>query len=89
MIVAFKQGEEMKLGWSLCNLSKKDKFNQYDGIRRAIERAVPLPVIELEAALQEREELICKDGDKPIPHTCLPHIQRMIRRVKKMTRKAD
>src|SRR5690606_28162846 len=39
VIVAFKQGKDIKIGWSMCNLSKKDKFNQYDGIRRAIERA--------------------------------------------------
>jgi hypothetical protein len=37
VVVGFKDLDGIKVGWSLCN--KKDKFNKYEGIRLAIEKA--------------------------------------------------
>jgi len=92
--VAFKSGGDIKIGWSLCNLSKNDRFNEHDGIRRAIDRAEPLPLIRNQlsatrAALDSGCEYI---GPKVelIPHTCVYYVERIIERaVKKFTVRAN
>lgn len=70
VIVAFKQGDDIKIGWSLCNLSKKshDKFDQYDGIRRAIERAEPMALVRQ------------KCDARMVPHTCFHGLKRVMDR---------
>jgi len=68
VIVGFKQGEDIKVGWSLCNLKKNDKFDQCDGIRRAIERAEPVTLVKQK----------CDAG--MVPHTCSSSLRRVIER---------
>ena len=82
VIVAFKQGKDIKIGWSMCNLSKKDKFNQYDGIRRAIERAEPIPLVQQKCNLTEKAKDKGYTGPQNglLPHTCVPHLRRAIER---------
>lgn len=82
VIVAFKQGKDIKIGWSMCNLSKKDKFNQYDGIRRAIERAEPIPLVQQKCNLTEKakEKGYTGPDNGMVPHTCVPHLRRAIER---------
>lgn len=81
VIVGFKQGKDIKIGWSLCN--KKDRFDQYDGIRRAIERAEPIPLVQQKCTLTETAK---SSGDYTgpdngmVPHTCVPHLRRAIER---------
>ena len=73
VVVAFKSGEDILIGWSLCNISRNDKFNQYDGIRRAIDRAEP-------AALLQNQMMV---DIVRIPHTCVPFISKMMERARK------
>jgi hypothetical protein len=82
VIVGFKQGKDIKIGWSMCN--KKDKFNQFDGIRRAIERAEPIPLVQQKCTLTETAKSSSDDYTGPdngmVPHTCVPHLRRAIER---------
>lgn len=89
VIVAFKEGEEIRIGWSLCN--HKDKFNQYDGIRRAIERSMSLSdmMFQMSATTRVLNE---KKGEKKatytgpqngtLPHSCVKQMARVIERAK-------
>jgi len=96
VVVAFKGDKDIKIGWSLCNLSKGDKFNQWDGIRRAIERAEPDVLISKRIELTEQviafpakdREYVSPQKDthgKPVlvPHTCLSALRRAVERAKK------
>jgi hypothetical protein len=96
VVVAFKGDKDIKIGWSLCNLSKGDKFNQWDGIRRAIERAEPDVLISKRIELTEQviafpakdREYVSPQKDthgKPVlvPHTCLSALRRAVERAQK------
>jgi hypothetical protein len=76
---------DIKIGWSLCK--PIDKFDKYDGIRRAIERAEPLPLVSKRVAATKFVLLNKKDYVGPkngfIPHTCLKYVERIIERAQK------
>ena len=96
VVVAFKGDKDIKIGWSLCNLSKGDKFNQWDGIRRAIERAEPDVLISKRIELTEQviafpakdREYVSPQKDTHgkqvlVPHTCLSALRRAVERAQK------
>jgi len=88
VVVAFKGDKNIKIGWSLCNLSKGDKFNQWDGIRRAIERAEPDVLISSKIDFTEQtinsRSLATRDRKQVLlPHTCLATLRRVVKRAAK------
>lgn len=89
VIVGFKQGKDIKIGWSMCN--KKDRFNQFDGIRRAIERAEPIPLVHQKCTLTETSKSAGEytgPENGMVPHTCVPHLRRAIERAVAIERAA-
>ena len=90
VIVGFKHKGQTKIGWSLCNLSKNDKFNREIGIRKAIDRAVGLPELESQIvntkqtlkswARNEKSPTYTGPENSTLPHSCLPYLEQAIRR---------
>ena len=105
VVVAFKDEGGVKIGWSLCNMSKKDKFEERDGVKQLVRKASPDKFNNYDGirrAIKRAEPIdsvisdigFTKQMKKPtnkglVPYTCIPYLEHMIERAKKRFNKAS
>jgi len=85
VVVAIKVGvaePDAKIGWSLCH--SNDSFNRHIGIRKAIDSAEPVRVVQqqLQEDARRRKDarLVGKKYDGEIPHTMTASMNEMMSR---------
>jgi len=50
VVIAYKDGSEVKVGWSKCNVSREDQFDKNIGIVKARDNAVDINTADLNLA---------------------------------------
>lgn len=60
VVVAISDGNEISYGWSLCNI-KADIWDKKYGVGLAIERAIPINILALNALENKVPRTVAKD----------------------------